>query len=142
MRIGGIQGRNTDDALDIYRNLTKSLHGMRPRDFLIYALQILARATNVRHIYAVTDAQRHHRHAYFPKKTLEGDYDKIWEDRSAIRVSDHFYELPLITERRDIDEIKSKKKSLYRKRYEFLDWLEAELPKELSRCKPVRFVDL
>lgn len=140
--IGGLQGRSNEGSVEVYRDLTKSLHAMRPRDFLIHALQTLARATDTQHLYAVTDAQRHHRHPYFGGKEIIGDYDPMWEDRAATRINDHFYQLPLIPERRDIDEIKSKKKTLYRRRYEFLDTFDARLPENLASCTPVRFVDL
>ena len=140
--IGSLQGRDTEDSMDIYRDLTKSLHGMRPRDFLLHALQTFAKETGVSQIYAVADEQRHHRHPYFGGKTITGDYNAIWEDRGGTRINAHFYQLPLIPERRDIDTIKSKKKNLYRKRYEFLDQFESQLATNLPRCTPVQFVDL
>lgn len=140
--IGGIQGRNRDDMLETYRTLTKLMHGLRPRDFLLEALKMLLRKFGVARLYAVSDAARHHRHAYFGgvKQVLQ-DYDEIWTDRGGVLVSADFFELPLAAERRDEATIKPNKRSMYRRRFEFLDGLEARLPAALSDMRPVRFED-
>lgn len=140
--IGGLQGRSTDEALDSYRDLTKSLFGIRPRDLLVYSLQILATHTNTKRIFAVSDECRHHRHPYFAKKELGSNYNAIWEDRAGVRVSDQFYEIPVSPYRRDIEEVKSKKRSLYKKRYSFLDELQPRIVEGMNAATLVRFVDL
>lgn len=140
--IGGIQGRNRDDMLETYRTLTKLLHGLRPRDFLLEALKMLLRQVGVVRLYGVSDAARHHRHPYFRGvKQSTQNYDEIWADRGGIAVGDDFYELPLSPERRDEATIKPNKRSMYRKRFEFLDALEARLLAELPNVTPVRFED-
>ena len=140
--IGGIQGRNRDDMLETYRMLTKLLHGMRPRDFLLDVLRMLLRHLKVDALYAVSDAARHHRHAYFRgAKSSSQNYDEIWADRGGKAVSPDFFELPLASDRRDEADIKPNKRPMYRRRYEFMDALEARLLAELPKVKPVRFED-
>ena len=139
--IGSLQGRNTDESLDLYRDLTKSLYGVRPRDLLIYALQILCVETNTQCLYAVSDECRHHRHPYFKKKDLGTNYNTIWEDRSGTRVNEQFFELPVAPYRRDIEDVKPKKRSLYKRRYEFMDDLHKRMVDGLECGKLVRFVD-
>ena len=140
--IGGIQGRNRDDMLETYRTLTKVLHGLRPRDFLLEALKMLLRQIGVTRLYAVSDAARHHRHAYFGgAKTSTQDYDAIWTDRGGVAVGPDFFELPLSSERRDEATIKPNKRSMYRKRFEFLDGVETALATVLPTVRPVRFAD-
>ena len=140
--IGSLQGRNTDDALELYRTLTKDLHGMRPRDFLLEALRMLAHATATRRILAVAEAERHHHHAFFKgAKVVTQDYDRVWEEREGVRLDATSWELPLDPQRRDLSEVKPNKRSMYRRRYEFLDALEAQIARDLPRLSPVRFRD-
>ena len=140
--IGGIQGRNRDDMLETYRVLTKLLHGLRPRDFLLEALKMLLRDLGVARLFGVSDASRHHRHPYFRgAKQATQDYDEIWADRGGVAVDADFFELPLSPERRDEATIKPNKRSMYRKRFEFLDALERELLEALPKVTPTRFED-
>ncbi|MFC3169434.1 VirK/YbjX family protein [Paracoccus fontiphilus] len=140
--IGSIQGRNTDEALALYRDLTKAAHGMRPRDLLIEICRILCRHWQVRRLLGVRDSQRHHRHGFFGGKTIAPqDYDAIWQDRGGAVEDECFYRLPLAPDRRNEDEVKPNKRSLYRRRYGFLDRLEAEIPERLAETRPVVFAD-
>lgn len=140
--IGSIQGRNSDEALALYRDLTKAAHGLRPRDLLIEICRILCRHWGVRRLLGVRDSQRHHRHGFFGGKTIAPqDYDAIWQDRGGVAEDDCFFRLPLAPDRRDEDGIKPNKRSLYRRRYGFLDRLEAELPGKLADARPVVFAD-
>lgn len=141
--IGSIQGRNTDAASDLYRDLTKAAHGLRPRDLLIEICRILCRHWQVQRLYGIRDSERHHHHAFFGGKTIAPqDYDAIWRDRGGVPEGPYFYRLPIESERRADDEIKPNKRSLYRRRYRFLEGLEADIPAALPGLAPVRFVDL
>lgn len=140
--IGGIQGRNRDDMLETYRSLTKLLHGLRPRDFLLETLKMVLRKIGVTRLYAVSDAARHHRHPFFGgMKQSAQNYDEIWADRGGVAVGSDFHDLPLTAERRDEASIKPNKRSMYRKRFDFLDALETELSARLPLARPVRFED-
>lgn len=141
--IGGCQGRNIDGILDTYRSMTKALHGLRPRDFLLEAFGILCRIIDVKQVYAVSDAQRHRRHPFFNQTgDFPQDYDIAWQERSAVLNKDGLYEFPQVPARRSLDEIKAKKRSLYRKRYSFLDELEARVIKDYPSLKPIKFKEL
>ena len=139
--VGGIQGRSTGDPLALYRDITKALHGIRPRDLLVEILKMLARNLGVERILAVTDRQRHHRHPYFGLSSFTTNYDEIWEDRGGVRLDDRFYLLAPTRERREFDTIKPNKRSLYRRRFEFLDELERRLHEGLASAVPVQFPD-
>lgn len=142
--IGGLQGRNDDRALDLYRDMTRSFHGIRPRDMLIECLRMLARHWGVTEIHAVSDAARHHRHPYFGAlqgKQTGQDYDLIWQDRGGAPIAGGSHRLPLAAERRPIDEIKPNKRSMYRQRYAFLDTLEVGMTAGLARLTPAPVVD-
>lgn len=122
--IGGIQGRNVDGALDIYRDMTKALFGLRPRDFIVTLLQYLLMGWGVTRIDAVRTAYQHHNHPFFGRVKHSLDYDAIWEERGGTAVDDRDYTLPLSPQRKPIDEVKAKKRKLYTQRYTFLDGFE------------------
>jgi len=136
--IGGLQGRDIEGALDLYRDLTKAAHGLRPRDLLIELFQMLCRALGVRHIFAVSDRERHHRSPYFGAKAREPmspDYDAIWKDRGGVEVDSIWFELPVARRQRSIEEIPAKKRAMYRRRYEMLERIEEDV---IRRCEQAR----
>ncbi len=143
--IGGLQGRNREDALDLYRQLTKDLHGLRPRDFLLDIFRMLARRIGVQDIHAVAQAQRHHLHPFFGAKLgdkeLNPNYDSIWADRGGVALDTQFWRLDVAPETRDLDTVKPKKRSLYRKRFAFLDTFETAFAAGLDSVQPTRFTD-
>lgn len=138
--IGGIQGRKTEDILSLYRDLTKQLCGMRPRDFLIESLRLFAVTLNVDHIYAVADEFKIARHKYFGDLNTQGlFYDDIWLERGARIIADTHYELPLIQERREIELVAPKKRAMYRRRYQMLDQIKDGLALGIARAERRRF---
>lgn len=136
--IGSIQGRNTDEALEMYRNITKALFGLRPRDILSRMLCVVAGWFGADRILAVSQAARHHQHAYFADaKAFPNDYDEIWAELNGVRLNGEFFELPLAPERRSLDLIKAKKRSMYKKRYQFLDAVELVVKDSLQTGRPI-----
>ncbi|NTV94218.1 MAG: DUF535 domain-containing protein [Thiobacillus sp.] len=135
LTIGAIQGIHSgiasDESLTIYRDLTKAFEGLRPRSLLIEILRIIARQLNIDRIYAVSDEHRHHRHSYFglEKGTkLTTTYNEIWAEHGGI-LSDKpgFYELPTRGHRKSDQEIPSKKRAMYRRRYEILEYISSNI---------------
>jgi uncharacterized protein VirK/YbjX len=128
--IGGLQGRNTDGALERYKELTKSFHGMRPRDLLLDCFRILAPALTAQRILAVADNHRYLRHPYFGGGGDENhaDYDEVWVERGGARVDASHFELPLALSFRNLDDVPSKKRAQYRRRNEMLESLRTGGP--------------
>jgi uncharacterized protein VirK/YbjX len=142
--IGGLQGRNRDGVLDLYRSLTGALHDLRPRDLLIEIFRMICRATGVTGIQAVAQAQRHHRHPYFGRLSrapLPLDYDAIWSDRDGTRLDERAFRLAVDPPRRDLETVKPNKRSLYRKRFGLLDEIDARLQQDLPGLRPITFTD-
>ncbi len=138
--IGAVQGIHkgidSETSLAIYRDLTKDFEGLRPRSLLLEGLKCLARTLGVAHLYAVSDACRHHRHAYFGTdkgQDLAANYDVIWLEHGAT-TSHHadFFALPLAAVQRAEQDIPAKKRAMYRRRQVLLDdvftRLQAALP--------------
>ncbi|MFK0032866.1 VirK/YbjX family protein [Pseudomonas monteilii] len=140
MFIGAVQGIHkgidSETSLAIYRDLTKDFEGLRPRSLLLEALKCLARMLGVAHLYAVSDACRHHRHPYFGSdkaQDLAANYDVIWQENGATASNrDDFFTVPLAPAQRAEQDIPAKKRAMYRRRQALLDdvfiRLQAALP--------------
>jgi uncharacterized protein len=136
--IGAIQGGNTEGVMADYKDLTKALHGMRPRDFLVELVRSLCRALGVTRIFAVADASRQHRAAFFgdaKADTLTLNYDEIWTERGAQKVSDDFFSLAIEAPLKSLDDVPSKKRAMYRRRYELLESLDARIAEAVAASK-------
>jgi uncharacterized protein VirK/YbjX len=130
VRVGALQGVRDNDILDLYRDLTKEMHGLRPRDLMVESLRMVCSALGITKILAIADCNRQHRNAYFGQakaENLEGDYDAVWTEQGGIRSDSGFFELSSEVEFRDMEDIPSKKRSMYRRRYEFLTALAAQI---------------
>lgn len=129
--VGAVQGVRGEGVTDAYHDLTRALHGMRPRDFLIEVFREFCSAIGVHRVLVVRDEARHHRDAYFrteKRAELFADYDKIWFERGATPgTAEHFLELTPAFHRRDVQVIPSNKRALYRRRYEMLQTLSDAL---------------
>jgi len=138
--IGAIQGIHRgvsrEDSLAINKKLTRQFKGLRPRSLLLEALKMMANNLGVASISAITDKNRHHRHLYFggdKVKRFHTNYDEIWlEQRGVFDAATGFYELPVTANRKQMSEIASKKRSMYRQRYEMLDEIEKLVKKALD----------
>jgi len=122
--IGAMQGRDIENIESTYKELTKKLHGSRPRDFLFTVFQLLCEVADVQCILGVSDECRHHRHPYFAtkqKKTQSANYDSIWTDRGGVASTTGFFQLPNVPAVRLEREIPSQKRAMYRRRYALFD---------------------
>ena len=133
--VGAIQGVGTEGIMDEYKSLTKALHGMRPRDFQVELLRIFCRCLGVSRIYAVADDKRQHRSSYFgaaKSDVLFLNYNTIWEERGGVRDSEDFFVLPMETPMKSLDKVPSRKRAMYRRRYELLQSLEKRMQVALN----------
>ena len=120
--IGCIQGRQNNKEL---KSLQKLMFGLRPKSFILYTLQWFGELFDIKKIYGITDKRQAHRQKHFINipwiHSISFNYDKFWEESEGVKVDENWYQLPLQVQLKDINEIKSKKRSMYRKRYALLD---------------------
>lgn len=122
--IGGIQGGRPDEAPDQFRELTKAMHGLRPMPALIHVLRALAAALEIRVLVAVGDRN----HVLGRKRALGRlhiSYDRIWLESGAMAQADGNFFLPLATPVKDLAEVPSQKRAMYRRRYELMAAMNA-----------------
>lgn len=143
--VGALQGRNLDWLLDANREITKSLYGMRPRDFLFELFRDFCRIVGVSKIYAVSESSRHHRSGYFATKTkseeLKLNYDEIWIERGGILENLDFYVFSVNVQKKNLEEVSSKKRSMYRRRYDLLKNIEARMLEVCSHLDDDRLLE-
>ena len=60
------------------------------------------------------------------------NYDEFWQECESTLVED-YWQIPTVLERRPLEEIQSKKRSMYRKRYEMFDNMTAEIQSLLAK---------
>jgi uncharacterized protein VirK/YbjX len=132
--IGGIQGIHSgipsEKSLEIIKQMTKDFNGLRPRSFVIAVLRMIAKRIGATKILAIDQTHRHHWHAYFKssgESLSKTNYDDIWKDNEGVAVNEGFYQLKVSTTHKDLSDIDSKKRSMYRKRYEMLDQIEQQI---------------
>lgn len=131
--VGGIQGYKSADSLQTYRDLTHALHGMRPRDLTITTLKILLREIGVSRICAVANDARHNFEYLARRKVPSLDYDEIWLEHGGRRLENGFYDIPLEVKHKAPSEIPTRKRALYRRRYQMLETIELEIQQNCSR---------
>ncbi len=129
MILGAIQGRHDESINAVYAELTRQLHGCRPRDLLVHAALFIGEALGQRRVYAVSDAFRHHRAARWQRDSSvpTADYDQVWGDRGGVPGADGFHEIETAFRPRDLATVASKKRAMYRRRYEMLGALRHDI---------------
>lgn len=126
--VGALQGLRSPDALEIYRQLTHQLHGLRPRDLLLTAFRRFGLALEVTRILAVDDSHRVSSNGYFAASgQVLSSYDEIWTESGGIATSGGFFELGPVAGRRESSAVPARKRALYRRRYEMLDALDGQI---------------
>ncbi len=124
--IGAMQGPNVDDAREIVKKATKVCHAYRTKNLILYATQAVARALGVAHIYAVTNEGYYANNHVRMDKKLKTDFSEFWREAGGHETDDiRFDELPLVEPRKTMDEVPTRKRAVYRRRFAMLDELDA-----------------
>ena len=119
---GGLQGLRSPEAIEIYRSLTRRMHGLRPRDLLVTAFRSLCSSLGVARIMAVSDRKRICSNSYHsPKEQIFSSYDSAWIECGGIAMDDAFFELSPQIQQRSSADIPSRKRAQYRRRYAMID---------------------
>jgi uncharacterized protein len=132
IKIGALQGSYGGNG--IIHELTKYFFGYRPKNLILFALRLLAQELHIRKISAVSNNGFYtNTHVRMDLK-LKVNLNEFWLEAGGHETTDfRFFDLPLTERRKDIDEVKSQKRNLYRKRYRFLDELEMHLKENLQQ---------
>lgn len=132
MWIGTIQGYK--DGLANAKTATKKMFGYRPKNFIMYLLRLIAQQCGVETIYAVSDEGFYaNTHLVRGHRAKVAELDSLWQESGGeLSQDERFYIIPLEEYRKPIEEIKSQKRSQYRKRYDLLDQYAGEVQDNLK----------
>jgi uncharacterized protein VirK/YbjX len=121
-----VAGDEEISSKDLTIALTRGMHGLRPKNLLLFALRQLAAIWAISGLRAVS-TERH-----INAKEFQADYNTFWEEAGGALSADGMYDLSSSFGFRDLQEIKSKKRAMYRHRYRFLETLGQEIERTVA----------
>ncbi|EEZ85925.1 conserved hypothetical protein [Vibrio harveyi 1DA3] len=120
--IGGLQGpRSNETSNEKIKKLTRKLYGQRPKSLMVSLLDLLAQIWSVETILAVKTQSHTYAAKRYSKGRIKTDYDALWKELGGTEYDRNFYSLTVNAPRRDLDGMSRSKRSMYRRRYEWLD---------------------
>jgi uncharacterized protein VirK/YbjX len=123
-RIGGVQGHAPENG-NLSKKVQKLMHGLRPKSFMVFVIQVFSRQLGLAAVYGAGDNIQTYRRKHLihlPKRhAIHFDYNALWSESGGEPDENGWYKLPLTPERKNIQDIKAKKRALYRRRYHLLD---------------------
>ena len=134
--IGAMQGPNGNNAKEIVKHTTKLCHGYRTKNLSVFITQIFARVMGIRKIYAVTNAGYYANNHIRLDRKLKTSFSDFWKEVGGNPTDDlRFFELPLSEERKSYEEIPTRKRAVYRRRFEFLDEVNKNIEETLQKLR-------
>lgn len=127
--IAVIQGPNFEGSKDMVKLLTKKCHGLRPAYLMVEAMKALTKVLGYSALWGIPHKYQNKSRIVQSKRYVV-DYDAIFAE-SAGTLKD-YWELPLHFETKNMDDIPSNKRSMYRKRYVMLEQLQENMATALK----------
>ena len=127
--IAVIQGPNFEGSKDMVKLLTKKCHGLRPAYLMVEAMKALTNVLGYSALWGIPHKYQNKSRIVQSKRYVV-DYDAIFAE-SAGSLKD-YWELPLHFETKNMDDIPSNKRSMYRKRYAMLEQLQENMAAALN----------
>jgi uncharacterized protein VirK/YbjX len=123
--MGNVQGPSIGrGSLDDNRQLTHAAHGLRPPYLLLRALRSLAAAWGVSGLTGI-DPDNHVKGRWNLRDSrLKFDYRAFWSENGGCRSGLGNWALPLVLPTRELSDVPSRRRAMYRRRYEMLDRLD------------------
>lgn len=134
--IGAMQGPNMENAKDVVKRVTKLCHAYRTKNLILYATKALARSLSVARIYAVTNKGYYANNHLRMDRKLKTDFGDFWREAGGKETGDpRFDELPLTETRKTMDEVPTRKRAVYKRRFLMLDELDAAVASRMAEAK-------
>jgi uncharacterized protein VirK/YbjX len=133
--IGNVQGPSQGDGLERVRELTHAAHGLRPPHLLLHVLRRLAACWGISALHGI-DPENHVKGRWNLRDSrLRFDYRAFWTDCGGERGTHGHWSLKPAPAQRPLEEIASKRRAMYRRRYAMLDVLDRGVDARLSPAK-------
>lgn len=127
--IGAIQGPSQKIDHSRIQLATKACHGLFPKRVLMEAVLLFAEKMNMQQVFAVSNQTHIYANPRYSKrkKSIFADYDAFWETLGAHQHPNGYFHFPSQVKHRSLDDIPSKKRAEYRRRYQLLDDMEMQI---------------
>jgi uncharacterized protein VirK/YbjX len=124
---GGKPAEDPDEisTRDMVIGFKKHLYGLRPKNMVLFALRHVAAAWSIGKIRAVSTEKQ------LWAKNVQFDYNTFWIESGGKPGAEGMYDLPVEVSFEELHD-KPKKRSMYRRRYLFLEMLGREIGKSLA----------
>lgn len=122
--IGGLQGAKSWVSHEAIQKATKACHGLFPKRLLLEASCLFAQRLDIEQVLAVSNSTHIYRSWRYQKKKkdqLHADYDTFWASMNGEKRKDGYFHMPGLVARKPLEDIASKKRAEYRRRYMLLD---------------------
>ncbi|WP_290656326.1 VirK/YbjX family protein [Anaerovibrio sp.] len=132
MWIGAMQGPNMDDAKEVIKKITKRCHSYRTKNLILYIAQAVARGLGLKRIYAVTNYGYYANNHVRMDRKLKTSFSDFWAEAGGHPTEDNRFDiLPLVEKRKSMEEVPTRKRAVYRRRFELLDEIDESVNKAL-----------
>lgn len=132
--IGCVQGGHNSVGLELAREATRDLHGMRPKNLLVRLASQLGHACGCSHLVMVGNHNRTVCAKSIRKGKVKADYDSLWQELGASQRPDGDWQMgcaPL--QAPDMQEIPSKKRAEMRRRHDLMTQVNFAVLSSLGR---------
>lgn len=120
--IGAMQGPNLEDARNVVKRLTKFCHGYRTKNLVLYMVQAVVRSMGLKKIYAVSNYGYYANNHVRADRKLKTNFGDFWLEAGGQETEDkRFFEVPVMESRKSMEEVPTRKRAVYRRRFAFLD---------------------
>lgn len=124
--VGAIQGAPASVNGTVYSDLTKIFHGVRPRDLIVQILKMFAQNLGCNEVWGISD-ECHQSVGRGNESNKASKYNEIWMENGGIQNAEGFFAMSSAVHKRAEEDIPARKRALYRRRYEFMDALQASV---------------
>ncbi|MRS16132.1 DUF535 domain-containing protein [Enterobacteriaceae bacterium RIT691] len=125
--IGGLQGPRRNVSHDVIRVATRACYGLFPKRIIVEFFGLLAAQCNITSLSGVSDnghVFRALRYRFSKGRHFHASYDEFWASIDGVKSGPFLWQLPVQQARKLIDEIPSKKRAEYRRRFALLDEMQ------------------
>lgn len=130
LMVGGLQGPRRQVTHDVIKEATRNCHGIFPKRLLMEFVWLLAARTSINSVCGVSNnghVFQALRYRYSKGRQFHASYDEFWESLGGVRETKRVWQLPTMPERKLLENIPSKKRAEYRRRFELLDSMAEQI---------------
>nr|WP_239538571.1 DUF535 family protein [Dyella mobilis] len=131
--IGCLQGPRGENAKEVVRELTRNMHGLRPKQLMLSLVYAFARHYDIKTLLAIANDAHPLRRSGRP---VHADYDAFWTEQHGKRIDGGWFVLPAEQTHKSVAEVPSHHRSAFRRREALRLQAEQMLIEALQRPAP------